>query len=189
MSTFSKPDYSSLEKNNVFGLKLVSLDWMWRPYWVAVPNITIKYQFMLLSQRFYWQLEDWMSRLTEVMSCDLIKFQIYMWSLKLLIKKISQLYDLGLRSNCQTSFCSTILLWLLNFNSRTKRRSVRTGLFFVSAVLLSTFILQFSSLTFFPGSPFGSCLPGTELLQYKFRMEFSKVSLLRWYRRSLQHYC
>ena len=35
---------------------------------------------------------------------------------------------------------------------------------------------------------FGSCLPGTKLLQSPFRMEFSMGSLLWWYRRSLRHY-
>ena len=71
---------------------------MWRPYWVAVPNITIKEdKFMLFSQLFYWQLEDWII-------CDLIKFQICMWSLKLL--KQEDVPTVWSRSYCRTSFCS-----------------------------------------------------------------------------------
>ena len=84
--------------------KIMCLDRIWRPYWVAVPNVTIKEdKFVLLSQLFYWQLEDWMS-----CDCDLIKFQIYMWSLKFL--KQEDLPTVWTRSNCRTSFCSTILL-------------------------------------------------------------------------------
>ena len=38
-------------------------------------------------------------------------------------------------------------------------------------------------------SPFGICLPGTELLQSPFRMEFSMGSCSRQYERSLRRYC
>ena len=36
--------------------------------------------------------------------------------------------------------------------------------------------------------PFGNCLPGIELLQSPFKMEFSMGLLSRWYRRSLQRH-